>query len=442
MKLLLSLFLFTFSLIATGDEFDRAIQFPVERYVLKNGMTVILHEDHTIPEVSVNTWFRVGSKDEKVGRTGLAHFFEHMMFKGTKKYPKDTYGKFLNSKGAELNAFTSNDYTGYYINLPSNHLELALDIESDRMRNLLLDPKEVNSEREVVKEERRMRYEDSIQGGVREKMAEVMYKSLPYRWLPIGSMADLNAATMDDLHAFYKTYYSPGNAVLVLAGDFKSEKAKELIEKYYGKIPKEIIPPVVAEPEKEQTEVRKAVIERVAQAPTLAVAYPLPDLKNPDFYALDLLSVILGDGDSSRLHRRLVYHDEIATEVGAYSYGQVLGGAFHFNVQLKPGVDPNKALTKLEEEIAKVKNKKLTAKELEKARNAFFQSRVDSLKRTSGRANLLAEYEVLYGDYKRIFSEMANYKKVTAEEIQNVAKKYLVSQKKNIVVVMPKKGGA
>lgn len=427
---------------AKNLDLSQAIKLNVEKYSLPNGLTVLLHVDHSIPAISLQTWFRVGSKDEKVGRAGLAHFFEHMMFKGTTKFPKETFGRFLNSKGAETNAFTSNDFTGYYINLPSEHMDLALQIESDRMRNLLLDPKEVNSEREVVKEERRMRYDDSIDGGIREKMSEIMYTTLPYKWLPIGSMADLNAASMEDLHSFYKTYYSPGNAVLVLAGDFDPSVAKQLIEKYYGKLSKEIIPAGQVTPEKEQTEVRRAVIEREAQSPTVAVAYRLPDLKSPDHFALDLLSVALGYGESSRLYKRMVYHDEMAMAAGAYSYAQVLAGSFNVNLRLKPGVSPDKALGVLEQEIAKARAGKITQKELEKARNMFLRDRVDSMKKIAGRANMIAQYEILYGDYRLILSEMETYQKVTAADIQAVAKKYLTPNRRNIVIVTPKKGGA
>lgn len=440
MRVLLILFLFSAPLWAQED-FSKAIQLPIEKYQLKNGLTVLLHEERTIPSVSVQTWFRVGSKDEVPGRTGLAHFFEHMMFKGTPKFPKETFGRFLNSKGAETNAFTSNDYTGYYINLPSEHLELALQIESDRMRNLTLDPKDVASEREVVKEERRSRYDDSIEGGVREEMARTMYKSLPYKWLPIGSIKDLNEASMDDLHAFYKTYYSPNNAVLVIAGDFKTEKVKAMIEKYYAPLPHEEIKRVAIAPEAPQTKERRAVIRREAQSPSLTVAYPLPDMQSPDFFALDLLAVIMGEGASSRLYRRLVYNEQLATSVGSYSYGQALAGGFYFMVQLKPKMNPEKALKILNEEIEKMKSGKVTSQELEKARTVFFRDRVDSLKKVSGRARILAEYQTQFGDYSRIFSEMENYQKVTAEDVQSMAKKYLVPAKRNVVTMLPKQGG-
>lgn len=425
----------------TSQELEKAIQVPVEKFQLKNGLTVLLHPDRSIPAVSIQQWFKVGSKDEVEGRTGLAHFFEHMMFKGTKKFPKTTWGKFLNGKGAEVNAFTSNDYTGYYINAPAEHLDLLLQIESDRMRNLLLEPAEVTSEREVVKEERRMRYEDNIDGGIREKMNSLMFSKLPYKWLPIGSMVDLNAASMDDLHKFYKTYYSPNNAVLVVAGAFDPAAVKVMIEKYYGGLPREEIqrPKITQEvPQKKET---KAVIEREAQAPTVAIGYRLPDIRSNDHYALDLLSIVLGQGQSSRLYRQLVYTNEVALNTYASSWGQTLAGQFSVYAQLKPNQDPEKVSVMMEKEVAGLRDNTIGQKELDKARNIFLKDYVDGLKKIAGRARLLATYETLMGDYTRIFSDLKEYQKVTPEDIRRVAKLYLKPSQRNTVIVMPRKVG-
>jgi zinc protease len=439
--LLCLIFLSLAARAVTPQELEKAIQFPVEKYQLKNGLTVLLHPDSSIPSVSIQQWFKVGSKDEVVGRTGLAHFFEHMMFKGTKKFGKDTWGKFLNGKGAETNAFTSDDYTGYYINAPAENLELLLQIESDRMRNLSLDPKDVTSEREVVKEERRMRYDDNIEGGIREKMNDIMFTNLPYHWLPIGSMVDLNAASMEDLHKFYKTYYSPNNAVLVVAGSFRNEEAKKLIDKYYSGLPKEEIHRPVIKPEEPQTKEHRAVIDREAQAPTISIGYRLPDLNSPDNYALDLLSIVLGQGESSRLYKQLVYKKEMALNVYAASWNQVLAGQFSIGAGLKPKVDPEKALALMEEQVKQVRDKNVSQKELDKARNVFMKDYVDGLKRVSGRAHRLASYEILFGDYTRIFSDLKKYQEVTVDDLRRVAKLYLQPNQRNIVIVHPKKAG-
>jgi zinc protease len=441
-------FLFALLLVAQAasaavspDSLEKAIQFPVEKYTLPNGLTVLLHPDNSIPAVSIQTWFRVGSKDERAGRTGLAHFFEHMMFKGTAKFNKDTWGKFLNSKGAEMNAFTSNDYTGYYINSPAEHMELLLQIESDRMRGLLLDPKDVNSEREVVKEERRMRYDDNIEGGIRERMASLMFDKLPYRWLPIGSMTDLNAASMEDLHAFYKQFYSPNNAVLVLAGAFKTEDAKKLVEKYYAPLPKENITRPEITQESEQKAPKTAKITREAQAPTVAIGYHLPDLKSTDHYALDLLSIMLGQGNSSRLYKELVYKKELALNSYASSYGQALAGEFTIFANLKPKGDPDKVVKAMDDEVRAIRHTPPTQKELDKARNLFMKDYVDGLKKISGRARMLANYETVYGDYTRIFTDLKKYQEVTPKDITRVAMAYLRPSQRNIVIVLPKKPG-
>jgi len=364
-----------------------------------------------------------------------------MMFKGTKKYGKDTWGKFLNSKGADMNAFTSTDYTGYYINAPAENLDLLLDIESDRMRNLTLDPKEVSSEREVVKEERRMRYDDSVEGGIRERMAGLMYEKLPYRWLPIGSMADLNAASMEDLHAFYKQFYSPNNAVLVVAGAFDTASVKKMIDKYYGGLPREEIVRPKIEEESAQKAVRRAKIDREAQAPTVAMAFHLPDLKSSDHYALDLLSILLGQGNSSRLYKDLVYNREIAINTSAYSWGQVLAGEFSLFVGLKPQINPDVAVKAIDIQLERLRTKPIAQKELDKARNLFLKDYVDGLKRVSGRARMLASYELLYGDHSRIFSDLKKYQEVTPKDIMRVAKSYLQPSQRNIVVVLPRKPG-
>jgi predicted Zn-dependent peptidase len=309
------------------------------------------------------------------------------------------------------------------------------------MRGLLLDTKDVTSEREVVKEERRMRYDDNIEGGVHEKMADMMFTNLPYHWLPIGSMTDLNAASMEDLRKFYKTYYSPNDAVLVVAGAFKTDEAKKLIEKFYGGISKEEIHRPEIKPEEPQTKERRAVIEREAQAPTVSVGYRLPDLNNPDNYALDLLSILLGQGQSSRLYKQLVYKREVALNAYAASWTQALSGEFLLGATLKPKGDPEKIITMIEEQVKAVREKPVTQKELDKARNIFMKDYVEGLKRISGRAHSLANYEIQYGDYSRIFSDLKRYQEVTTDDIKRVAKLYLQPAQRNIVIVHPKKEG-
>lgn len=437
--LLLWLCLASSAFAVTPEMLEHAIQFPVEKYTLPNGLTVLLHPDKTIPTVTVHTWYRVGSKDEQPGRTGLAHFFEHMMFKGTAKYPQAFWGQGLNSQGAQRNAFTSYDYTGYYITAPADRLPLLLDVESDRMRGLTLDPKDVTSEREVVKEERRMRYDDSIEGGIRERMASLLYEKLPYRWLPIGSMTDLNAASQEDLRAFYKQYYSPNNAVLVVAGAFDVDTTKKLIAQHYGPLPKENIVRPKITPETEQRAPRSATISREAQAPTVAISYRIPDNMHPDNYALDLVSIILGQGNSSRLYKTLVYKKELALGTYAGAASQMLGGEFLFYAGLKPGVDVAKVTKIIEDEVASLRKTPPSQQELDKARAIFMKDFVDGLKRVGGRARMLASYEITQGDYRRLFTDLKSYQAVTPKDITRVVKTYLGPKQRNTILVVPKK---
>ena len=427
---------------AANVDLASAIKIPVEKYQLANGLTVILHADSTSPMVDVQTWYKVGSKDEVPGRTGLAHFFEHMMFKGTPRFGIDTWARTLKNVGSSYNAATSTDYTNYYIISPSENLPLLLDVESDRMRNLKLDQADVIKEREVVKEERRMRYDDSVDGGIHEEMQASIFRSLPYHWLPIGSMKDLNAASNDDLRAFYRKFYSPGNATLVIAGAFDPARTKQLIERYYGSIPREEVTRPKIESEAAQTKERRIKIDRDAQSPTVAVGYRTVAVAHPDNYALELLSIILGQGQSSRLHHELVYTREMALAAGSFAWGQFLDGIFQIQLNLKNGIVPERALALVESEVEKLRERPVSARELDKARNILMKGYVDGLKKMAGRARTLGTYETYFGDYTRIFSDLKNYQAVTAADIKRVAGQYLKASRRNIVTVMPRQNGS
>lgn len=438
------LFLLVLCVLAAGrahavPDLTKAIQLDVEKYELSNGLTVLLHEDHAVPLVAYHQWFRVGSKDEDKGRTGLAHFFEHMMFKGTAKHPKEMFGSELASRGAEFNAFTNDDYTGYYIEIPKQHLQLVMDIESDRMRGLLLDTKDVVSEREVVKEERRMRYDNQPEGVIRETLNQMIFKNLPYQWPVIGSMEDLNQASMADLRAFYKRYYSPNNAVVVVAGDFDKEQVKAWIKKYYGDLPSEQIARKTYEAEWDQPKAQTKTIQKNVQAPIIANAYLTPPAADKDSYALDLLETVLGQGASSRLHKKLVYEDQIATSVSSGCHDELLASRCVINVYLKPGVPPSTVQKLIDMEIQMLQTKKISAKELEKAKNNYLMDYVSQLRKLNGRAEALAYNEIIFGDYKKLFNDIPAVEAVTAEEIQAVAQKYFKPQHRNVVILVPGK---
>ncbi|OFZ12428.1 MAG: hypothetical protein A2Z20_06690, partial [Bdellovibrionales bacterium RBG_16_40_8] len=331
-------------------------------------------------------------------------------------------------------------YTGYYTNLPSDKLELIIDIESDRMRNLLFDISEIDSEREVVKEERRMRYDNSVYGSLFELITTTIYKTSSYRWPVIGYMADLNDTKIDELKSFYYSYYAPNNAVVVIAGDVTISQAKKLIEKYYEPIFRQDLPQIKLESETEQKSTRTARLEKDVQSVTLAVVYPGVKVDHSDVYALDLLASAMGSGSSSRLYKRIVYNNELATSVSMSSHNSNLSGELSFYASLKPNVSVHRVLSLLDDELKKIKTILVAEKELEKLKNQVELSYIRGLQTMSSRAQALALNEIIFGDYRKLFEDIDKYEAVTAEDIRRVANTYIIPSKKNIVQIVPKKG--
>ena len=413
------------------------IRFKVEKYKLPNGLTVLLHEDHSAPLISYQTWFSVGSKNEEPGLTGIAHLFEHMMFRGAKRYTGEQFDTVLQANGATNNAFTTNDYTGYYENLPAAKLEVVIDIESDRMENLKINAETLAAELGVVKEERRMRVDNSPSGMLREALFGTAFRVSNYRWPVIGYMTDLDHINVENAQAFHKTFYAPNNAIVVVAGDFDSAKAKKLIEKYYAAIPSQTIPDRPRSPEPAQTSNRTQMLSKPVQTQQFVVAFHTPKNGEDDSYALDLLANILGFGDSSRLHQRLVYKDQTATSVSVYNQTLQETGLFQVYVTMKPGVDHSKAYRSIVGEMWRPRNLLVSDSDLQKAKNQVMKSYVDGLKTVHGRAEVLALNETLYGDYEMLFKDLDRYNKVTREEIRAVAKKYLAPEMGTLVVLKP-----
>ncbi|MCB0385557.1 MAG: insulinase family protein, partial [Bdellovibrionales bacterium] len=376
--------------------------------------------------------------NERPGRTGMAHFFEHLMFKGTPKFPNRELDRQIQANGRTNNAFTTRDYTGYYENMPSGKLEIILDIESDRMRNLIFDETEIKNEREVVKEERRYRVENNVYGYLHENVFETVFRVHPYRWPVIGYMRDLNATSVEDLKEFYRVYYAPNNAVLVISGDFKSGQAKSLIEKYYAKIPSQPIPELKFDPEPEQKAQRNSQIVKDVQNPTFSIAYQAPPAGQDEAYAFDLLANILANGSSSRLHKRLVYKQQIANSVSAWAYTPLRAGIFQVICSVKPGADMEKAIGTVYTELWKFRNELVQPDELQKAKTQVMMDYVDSLKTVSGKARAIALNEVLFNDYSIMFKDLDRYNAVTAEQIKEVADKYLKPHQRSIIRVKPK----
>lgn len=415
------------------------VRFKVEKFTLPNGLTVLLHEDHSVPLVSYHTWFRVGSKDEDQGLTGMAHLFEHMMFKGAKRYTGEQFDTMLQANGATNNAFTTSDYTGYYENLPSDKLELAIDIESDRMENLQINAESLKSEREVVKEERRFRVDNNPGGLIREAMNSTVFKVSPYRWPVIGYMPDLDNVTPENATAFYKMYYAPNNAVIVVAGDFDPKEARKLIERYYGKIKSQPINRKKYIEEPTQNAARQQFLEKDVQSTQFVIAYPTPKAGTDEAYALDLLANIMGSGTSSRLHQRLVYKDQIATSASAFNWTMQDSGIFQVYVTLKPEASFDRAQRAAFGEMWRPRNLRITDVELQKAKNQVMKSYVDGLKTIHGKAEALAINEIYYGDYEQLFKDLDRYNKVTADQVKKAAQKYLGPEKSSLIVLKRKK---
>jgi zinc protease len=427
-------------LLATSFASDLKISFPVVKYKLENGLTVLLQEDHTVPMVSYHTWYRVGSRDEKPGVTGAAHMLEHMMFKGAKKYSGKDFDRVLHENGITNNAFTTWDYTGFYENLPSSKLELMMDMEVDRMRFLTLSPDDLKSELEVVKEERRWRIDNNPIGLLRETLFGLAYKKHPYRWPVIGTMKDITDYTSEKLKFFYDTYYVPNNAVLVLAGDIDIEKTKKLIQKYYGPlVPNPNLPQRTYPQDELPKQLKYKVVKGDVQSSTVMIAYPGVASGHPDSFPLDLLAGVLGNGDSSRLYKRLVYQAQSATSAGAYDMTNADPGLFIVSASLKPGQSATDAEILLRREVSKLKAPNaISEKELEKSKNQFMKEFVDGIMTIDGKAQALAVNEIVFGSYEKLFTDLEKYRAVTVADLERVARDYLKKERETVAILEPK----
>ena len=410
----------------------------VQATTLENGLRVLLLEDHRSPIVTVQTWYRVGSRNEQRGATGIAHFLEHMMFKGTPTHGPRQFARLVEQNGGQDNAFTSQDVTSYYVNIVADKLDLVLDLESDRMHNLLLDAKEINSERQVVIEERRTRTEDDPEGFLAEEVSSIAFKAHPYGYPIIGWSEDLRRITPEEIRAFYKTYYNPNNAILVVVGDFKAADALAKVKARFGRIPRAPHPPPVLPSEPPQNGERRVVVTKQAQLPIVYLAWHVPNQKSDDAAVLELLSTVLSSGRASRLYRHLVYDRQLALEAGGdYPYFSFDPGLFWFWATAMPGQTPETLEKVLLEEMDLLKKEPVTEEELTRAKNqieAEFVFQQDSIHR---RAALLARFETV-GGYNLEDGFVARIRAVTAADIQRVARTWFPPDKKNVGVLLPR----
>ncbi len=405
---------------------------------LANGLRVILHEDHSTPIVHLELWYHVGSKDEKTGRTGFAHLFEHMMFKGSKNLEPDQHPSWLTSIGGQANATTNEDATVFWETVPSHYLPLILWLEADRMASLRVDESIFRNEREVVKEERRMRVDNPPFGRLSEIIYEQIFTTHPYRYQTIGSMKDLEAASIEDVRDFYRTYYVPNNATLVLAGDFDSTEAMALVEKYVGRVPRGRDVPREIPAEPAQLKERRVRLEESWPLPAVVVAHPGPADGAPDAYPMHIAAKILSDGQSSRIYKRLVYDDRVA--MAAFGDAKIIEDPNLFTAVavVQPGQAPETAADALIAELERMRREPVTAAELDRAKRQFARDYILGRETVQQKAGVLAHAAVIHDDLGTADGEFELFMSVTAEDVQRVAAKYFAAETRNVITVMPR----
>jgi zinc protease len=405
---------------------------------LDNGLRVLLLEDHRSPIVSFQVWYRVGSRNEQRGATGIAHFLEHLMFKGTPTHGPKQFARLVEENGGHDNAFTSQDVTSYFVDIAVEKLDLVMDLEADRMRNLLLDPQQIDAERQVVIEERRTRTEDDPGGFLGEEVSSIAFKAHPYGFPIIGWTEDIKRVTPEEIRAFYRTYYVPNNAMIVAVGAFKAPETLEKIRRRFGPIPRGAAPPPVLAVEPPQNGERRVTVQKQAALPIVYLAWHVPNQKSDDALALELLSTILAGGRASRLYRDLVYQRQLALDAGGdYSYFSIDPNLFWFWATAMPGQTPETLEKELIAHMERLKAEPVTDEELARAKNqieAAFVFQEDSVHR---RAALLARFEVIGGHSLRD-TFVARIRAVTAADLTRAARTWFPPERKSVGILLPK----
>jgi zinc protease len=416
-----------------------AQDYNVTEKVLPNGLKVLLKEEHKAPVVTFQIWYKVGSRNECLGKTGMSHLLEHMMFKGTKKYGPKTFSRTVQRNGGNDNAFTSRNYTAYFENFAADRVGISFDLESDRMQHLLIEHKEFLSEREVVKEERRMRYEDDPVNTMVEQMMSVAFSAHPYQWPVIGWMADINNITREDLVNHYRTYYAPNNATIVAVGDFDTKVMLAGIEKHFGPIPRGPEPPKVGAVEPKHQGERRVVVKKEAELPAVFAGYHVPTVKHADSPALEVLQGVLSSGKSSRLYRALVYEKQLALYAGG-DYDNVSADPNLFYVYA--GVMPGKTAAEVEQalydEIDRLKAAPVTDEELHKAKNQIEAGFIMAQDSVFYQAMLLGQFETV-ATWRLLESYVDNIRAVTKEDVMRVAKEYFTEENRTVGTLIPVK---
>jgi predicted Zn-dependent peptidase len=411
---------------------------PVEEFKLENGLRVVLSEDHSVPVVSVAVYYDVGSRNERGGRTGFAHLFEHMMFQGSENVPKAGHFQYIFKNGGTMNGTTSSERTNYFETLPASQLPLALWLESDRMRSLKVTQENLDNQREAVKEEKRLNYDNRPYSNAFLILNELIFKNPANAHSTIGSMEDLDAATIDDVREFFRVYYAPNNAVLTVVGDFDSVEARALIEKYFASIEPQLAPPPVEVSEPEGVAARHQVYpDAFAQLPALMLGWKAPARRTPDSYALSLSSNLLLDGDSSRLYQKLVKDEESVVTIQG-GVGERRGpSSFYIFAIPKPGHPPDEIRATIRDEIKRLADEGPSDEEMTKLRNTLLNDAVRGRQSSLYRAQRLAEYTLYDGDPRLLNNELDRYLAVTPDEISKAVERYLSPDDYSVMEVVP-----
>jgi zinc protease len=422
---------------------SRRLTVPYTQFTLPNGLDVILHEDHTVPLVAVDAWYHVGSSREKPGRTGFAHLFEHLMFEGSGHVKEGDFDNWLEASGGENNGSTDNDRTNYWETVPSNALELALFLESDRMGYLVdaMSPQKVDGQRDVVKNERRQSYENRPYGMAFLKLPEEMYPANhPYHWPVIGSMADLTAASYDDVVQFFKSYYGPNNTTLVVAGDIDPVEARRLVEKWFSDVPRGAAVPPLSAPTPVLTAEKRLTLEDKVQLPQIIIGWLTPPYFHPGDETMDVVARVLAGGKNSRLYKRLVYDLQIAQDVSAGQNSAGLGSMFLVTATAREGHGLAELEKVIDEEIAKVRNEPPSTRELERAVNQIESAFYGALERVGGfggKADRLNLYEFYTGRPDYFAEDLARYTSLDARDVQSAARAYLKDDARLVMSIVP-----
>jgi zinc protease len=410
----------------------------VRTHQLANGLEILLHEDHSVPVVNLQVIYHVGAKNERPGRTGFAHLFEHIMFKGSANVAPEEHKIYVESVGGRYNAGTDFDRTVYFETFPANYLERFLWLEADRMRSLDVSQENFVSERDVVKEERQLRVETPPFGRLFQIVLDKTFTTHPYRILPIGKVEDLNAASLEDVREFHRTYYVPNNATIVVAGDFDGAQVLKWIEKYFGPIPQgKPVPREIAAEPAQTAERRTVAYDANAPLPAIMLTFHVPEAGHPDLYALEVASNILSAGQSSRLYREMVYEKQMAVAAGGQAVVLEDPGVFFFFTILQGGHAPEEGEKTLLAEIEKLQTQKVSAEELEKSKNQIVSGLVFGRQTAQEKADAIGYAATILDDVSLVDRQLPLYQKVTAEDVQRVAQKYFRPENRTVVHMLP-----